>query len=159
MVNSIWTEQMLDGRIRQIAWNITLHCLQGHYILIQTYLKNSNEDPNNHILATERRKSIISTWWRHSRCWPFVRRIHRHWWILHTKASDAGLWWVFFYLCRNKRLSKQWRGWWFETLSCPLCSHYDVTVMRHQYGPNSLNRQCNWMCSSEMFCFTSQTGW
>ena len=27
---------------------------------------------------------------------------------------------VFFDLHPNKRLSKQWRGWWFETLSCPL---------------------------------------
>ena len=27
---------------------------------------------------------------------------------------------VFFDLHPNKRLSKQWRGWWFETSSCPL---------------------------------------
>ena len=32
---------------------------------------------------------------------------------------------VFFDLRVNKRLSKQSRGWWFETLSCP----YDVIVM------------------------------
>ena len=31
---------------------------------------------------------------------------------------------AFFDLRLNKRLSKQWWGWWFETLS----SHYDVTV-------------------------------
>ena len=30
---------------------------------------------------------------------------------------------VFFDLCLNKRLSKQWWGWWFEMLSCPLWSH------------------------------------
>ena len=30
---------------------------------------------------------------------------------------------VFFDLHPNKRLSKQWRGWWFETLSCPLWRH------------------------------------
>ena len=30
---------------------------------------------------------------------------------------------VFFDLCLNKRLSKQWWDWWFETLSCPLCLH------------------------------------
>ena len=30
---------------------------------------------------------------------------------------------VFFGLCRNKRLSKQSRGWWFETLSRPLWRH------------------------------------
>ena len=37
-------------------------------------------------------------------------------WIPRTKASDAELW----YLGLNKQLSKQSRGWWFETLSCPL---------------------------------------
>ena len=30
---------------------------------------------------------------------------------------------VFFDLRPNKRLSKQWRGWWFETLSCPFWRH------------------------------------
>ena len=43
-----------------------------------------------------------------------------HQWIPHTKASDAELWWCFFYLRLNKRLSKQWWGWWFETPSRPL---------------------------------------
>ena len=33
---------------------------------------------------------------------------------------------VFFDLCLNKRLRKQWRGWWFETLLCPLWSHCNV---------------------------------
>ena len=30
---------------------------------------------------------------------------------------------VFFDLRLNKRLSKQWWSWWFETLSCPLWRH------------------------------------
>ena len=30
---------------------------------------------------------------------------------------------VFFHLCLNKRLSKQSRGWWFETPSCSLLRH------------------------------------
>ena len=30
---------------------------------------------------------------------------------------------VFFDLCPNLRLSKQWLGWWFETLSCSLWRH------------------------------------
>ena len=33
---------------------------------------------------------------------------------------------VFFDLLSNKRLSKQWRGWWFETQSCPLWRHRNV---------------------------------
>ena len=35
-----------------------------------------------------------------------------------TRSSD-----VFFDQRSNKRLSKQWRGWWFETQSCPLWRH------------------------------------
>ena len=33
---------------------------------------------------------------------------------------------VFFDLRPNKRLSKQWWGWWFETPSCPLWRHCNV---------------------------------
>ena len=39
---------------------------------------------------------------------------------------------VFFYLRLNKPLSKQWRGWWFETLST-LWRHYDVAVMCQRF--------------------------
>ena len=36
--------------------------------------------------------------WKHfPRYWPFVRRIHRSRWILHTKASDAELWCFLWY--------------------------------------------------------------
>ena len=45
-----------------------------------------------------------------------------HRWIPRTKASDAKLW-CFFDLRLDKRLSKQSRGWWFETPSCPLWPH------------------------------------
>ena len=39
---------------------------------------------------------------------------------------------VFFDLHPNKRLSKQWRGWWFETPSCPLWRHRNESVLlRH----------------------------
>ena len=44
-------------------------------------------------------------------------------WIPHTKASDAELWW--FLWSANKRLIKQWRGWWLETLSRPLWRHHN----------------------------------
>ena len=36
---------------------------------------------------------------------------------------------VFFGLCLNKRLSKQSRGWWFETLYRPLWRHCNVHMM------------------------------
>ena len=35
---------------------------------------------------------------------------------------------VFFDLCLNKRLRKQSRGWWFETLSCPLWRHRNASL-------------------------------
>ena len=35
---------------------------------------------------------------------------------------------VFFDQHPNKRLSKQWWGWWFETLSCPLWRHRNVNL-------------------------------
>ena len=47
-----------------------------------------------------------------------------HRWISGTKASDAELWCYFSFDMRlEKRLSKQWRGWWFDTPSCPLWRH------------------------------------
>ena len=76
--------------------------------------------------------------WKHfSRYWPFVRGIHR--WIPHTKASDTELW-CFFDLRLNKRLSKQAWGWWFETLSRPLCRHCNIVV----YGRTSSKIASGW---------------
>ena len=54
------------------------------------------------------------------------REFTGHRWIPRTKANDAELWY-FFYLCLNKRLSKQWWGWWFETPACPLWRHCNAT--------------------------------
>ena len=45
--------------------------------------------------------------------------------IPRTKAFD-----VFFDLRLNKRLSKQWQGWWFETPSCPLWRHCNVNTVK-----------------------------
>ena len=41
---------------------------------------------------------------------------------------------VFFDLHPNKRLSKQWWGWWFETPSAGNRAHYDVIVMKTSYA-------------------------
>ena len=48
-----------------------------------------------------------------------------HRWIPRTKASDAELWCFLFKLRPNKRLSKQWWSWRFETPSWSLwhCNH------------------------------------
>ena len=63
---------------------------------------------------------------KHFLCyWPFVREFTGHWWIHHTKASDAELWY-FHDLCPNKQLSKQSWGWWFEIPPCSLWHHCNV---------------------------------
>ena len=65
--------------------------------------------------------------WKHfSRNWPFVRGIHRS----PVNSPHKGQWRgdVFFDLRPNKRLSKQWWGWWFETLSSPLWPHCNGLV-------------------------------
>ena len=46
-------------------------------------------------------------------------------WIPSTKARDAELW-CFRRSALNKRLSKPWYGWWFETPSCSLWRHCNV---------------------------------
>ena len=43
---------------------------------------------------------------------------------------------VFFDLHPNKQLSKQWWGWWFETLS-----HYDITVMQNGHLFSSVTHE------------------
>ena len=62
-----------------------------------------------------------------------VLTVHR--WIPHTKASDAELW-CFFDLLLNKRVGKQWRGWWFEASSRPLWRHCNEEQLReHETWP------------------------
>ena len=72
--------------------------------------------------------------WKHiSRHWPFVQGIHRFdRWIPRTKGKWRGaVMFFFFYLCSNKRLSKQSRRWWFETPS--------LSLWRHCNGKLSMN--------------------
>ena len=69
---------------------------------------------------------------------------------------------VFFDLHPNKRLSKQWRGWWFKTPSCPLLRHRNgrgVTdrkfislwlSMNNLRNPgNEIQNSHSWKCCSE----------
>ena len=50
-----------------------------------------------------------------------------HWWISLIKASCADLWCFFFYLRLSKRLSKQSRRRWFETLFWPSWRHCNAS--------------------------------
>ena len=59
----------------------------------------------------------VIKWKYFPRYWPFVREIHRS-----QRIVTRGFY-VIFDLRPNKRLSKQSRGWWFETLSHPIWRH------------------------------------
>ena len=64
--------------------------------------------------------------WKHfPRYWPFVRGIHRSPMNSPQRPVTRNFD-VFFDLRLNKRLSKQWWGWWFKTLSRPLWRHRNV---------------------------------
>ena len=79
---------------------------------------------------------------------------------LVTRSFD-----VFFDLRLNKRLSKQSWGWWFETLSCPLWRHCNVSrqglfplmqrsinvILTHLHACGVLTEKLD-MCFSEFCC-------
>ena len=106
----------------------------GH-VLVKTMGCDYLSVPKSHISNDRERGSNshhgitpVSTWWRHQMetfsallaiCagnspvpgeFPTQRPV--------TRSLD-----VYFDLRPNKRLSKQWWGWWFETQSCPLWHH------------------------------------
>ena len=67
--------------------------------------------------------------WKHfPRNWPFVQGNSPVTSEFPAQRPVTQSFDVFFDLHLNKRLSKQSRGWWFETPSCPLWHHY-ITVM------------------------------
>ena len=57
------------------------------------------------------------------RYWPFVRGIHRSTVNSPHKRPVTRSFDVFFDLHSNKRLGKQWRGWWCGTPCIPLWRH------------------------------------
>ena len=67
-------------------------------------------------------------WTHFPRYWPFVWGVHRSPVNSPHKGQD-----VFFDLRLNKRLSKQWWGRWFETLSCPLWRHSNGYFIQYVY--------------------------
>ena len=76
--------------------------------------------------------------WKHfPRYWPFVRGIHRPPVNSRTQRPVTRSFDVFFDLHPNKRLSKQWWGWWFETPSCPLW-RYCKDIIRFM----TINKSC-----------------
>ena len=98
------------------------HLISWCYSNISSHIKNSIN-----MMTSSNEKKIHVTG-------PLCREFTRHLWIPLTKASQwpvnsphkGSVTWVarsfdvFFDRGRNKRLSKQWRRWWFETASCSL---------------------------------------
>ena len=66
---------------------------------------------------------------------------------------------VFFDLCLNKRLRKQSRGWWFETLSCPLWRHrnHQLQLVNHNihHAGSTSSTPGNWLPISHMCPLTN----
>ena len=116
-----------------IVWNYTISCgdLRAEDLIerIITSISTGTQVISIKTLSAKQRRR--HPWWRHqmepfsallSICagnspvpseFPTQRPV--------TRSFD-----VFFDLHPNKRLSKQWWGWWLETLSCPLWRHCNV---------------------------------
>ena len=67
--------------------------------------------------------------WKHfPRYWPFVQGIHRSPVNSPHKGQKRGALMLSLICALNKRLSKQWWGWWFETLSWSLWRHCNALL-------------------------------
>ena len=81
-------------------------------------------EPLRNLLTTSSQRAThddVIKWKHFPRYWLFVRGIHRSRWIPHTQRPVMRSFGVFF-----KRLSKQPRGWWFETPSLSLWRQCNV---------------------------------
>ena len=111
----------------------------------------------------------VIKWKNLPRYWPFVRGIHRSAGNspvpgeLPSQRPVTRSFDVFFYLCLNKRLSKQSWGWWFEKPSCPLwrhckdililsCSSCQIFSFNREYIPHVLHVVLCW-CVLFLFIF------
>ena len=80
-----------------------------------------------HSLTTNTTHDDVIKWRHFPRCWPFVRGIQRS----PVNSPDKDQWRGTLICALNKRLSKQWWRWWFETPSRSLwrhCNGYHVTM-------------------------------
>ena len=73
---------------------------------------------------------------------PLCGEFTGHRWIPLTEASDEELW-FFFYLCLNKRLSKQSWGWWFATPSCSLWHRCNVMEILEEWSSLGWQSSCH----------------
>ena len=82
--------------------------------------------------------------WKHfPRYWPFVRGIHRTPVNSPQKRPVTWSFDVFFDLRPNKRLSKQWWGWWFETSLRPLWRRCNGLIFNSIISQNAIHPKPN----------------
>ena len=113
-------------------------------VQVMGLLPDGNKPLSEQMFTYHRWGPVVFMWhddvikWKHfPRNWPFVRGIHRSRWIPHTKPVTRSFD-VFFDLRLNKRLSKQWWGWWTETLLLPLCRHRNEGIFHKSYNSRGL---------------------
>ena len=89
-----------------------------------------------HLHLKKKHHDDVIKWKHFPRYWPFVRGIHRS----PVNSPHKGQWRgasMFSLICVwINSWVKQWWGWWFETLSCPLWRHRNDMRFCFQ-GPSS----------------------
>ena len=93
----------------------------------------------------------VIKWKDFPRNWPFVRGIHPVPGEYPAQRPVTRSFGVFFDLRLNKRLSKQSRGWWFETLPCPLWRHGNDRRCGGSGGCRCGNPRCRYRRQSRCF--------
>ena len=101
-------------------YDIYIHC---NLYLSNKCMKCINLGVCVALLAIHFKHDNVIKWNIFPRYWPFVRGIHQS----PVNSPHKGQWrgaLMFYLICAvNKRLSKQSRGWWFETPSRSLWHH------------------------------------
>ena len=101
------------------------HCSLKRLVII--YNMDDNGTLARVMVGSRLKHDDVIKWKHFPRYWPFVR-------------GDAELWCFLFDRCLNKRLSKQWWCWLFETLSCPLWRHRNEQTIIWTNVDNDLPR-------------------
>ena len=119
---------VVSSALNGFAWFIT-HIFHGHYIWhkkpIQDFIKSLVSDAHNALIKALIYMMTSSNGNIFRVTGPLSGKFIGHRWFPLTKASDAELW--FYYLGLNNRLSKQFTRRWFDTPSCSLWHHYNLT--------------------------------
>ena len=105
----------------------------------------------SHLISTMGYTILLRSWWRHQ-----METFSKLLTICAGNSPVTGeftaqrpvtrIFDVLFDLHLNKRLSKRWWAWWFETLSCPLWRHCNVVRLFRPFW--CWNRQINIMAAA-----------